>query len=184
METYTQAKPLESSPNYGSDREKALEALMLELSKGSIDAPMVDIVQTFARLPFYYTLQSCYGHFMREFRVHDTNTMRVSELRGSAEVMHHRIAYIALCVQNAVEGRVLLEELKYIEEVDPDYIQFGSADWFWKDCVNSYVLQVSPLDNVHQDHFDVSIEEALRIEGTRDRFFDKLREILSKHEDS
>ncbi|HEX7392931.1 MAG TPA: hypothetical protein VF374_08300 [Thermoplasmata archaeon] len=117
---------------------------------------------------------------MREFRVDDRNTKHVSDIGGTGIMLHYRIAYIALCIQNSVQGRALLEELRAIPDIDPDYIQFGSADWFLKTCVNSYVLQVSPLKNAHQDHFEVTREEAHHIERARDRFFDGLAEALSR----
>lgn len=168
------------SPNYVVDRGKALRELKMELLNGSIDGPTVDIVEQFARLPHCYTLQSCYGHFMRESRVEDRNTYRVDELVVAGGPLHYRIAYVALCVQNSARGRALLEEMRAVQDTDPDYIQFGSADWFWERCVNSYVLQVSPLKNACQDHFDVSLGEARRIEVARDKFFDELWEVLSR----
>jgi len=182
VETYTEARPLVSSPNYDSDRRNALEGLRAEISKDSIDEPTLDVLERFARLPFCYTLQSCFGHFTREPCTDDRNTNRVADIGGTGITLHYRIAYIALCIQNSVQGRVLLEELGAIRNIDPDYIQFGSADWFWKTCVNSYILQVSPFRSACQDHFDVSIEEALRLERTRDRFFDGLRELLLRNE--
>jgi len=77
----------------------------------------------------------------------------------------------------------MLEELREIAGIDPEYIQFGSADWFWDRCVNSYVLQVSPLRNAHEDHFDVSVEEAFRIEQLRDEFFERLQAIRFRNSD-
>jgi len=182
METYTEARPLVSNPSYDADRRKALEGLRVELSRGSIDGPTIDIVERFASVPCCYTLQSCYGHFMRESCVDDRNTKSVAEVGVLGSKLHYRVAYIAFCIQNSAKGRALLEEMRAIADVNPDYIQFGSADWFWKICVNSYVLQVSPLKNVCQDHFDVSMEDALRIEQARDEFFDGLREVSSRNE--
>jgi hypothetical protein len=183
METYTEARKLVSNPSYDSDRRTALEELESELMKGSIDEPILDVMKRFACMPYCYSLQSCFGHFMRESRVDDRNTRRVADVGNAVPALHYRIAYIALCIQDSVLGRSLLGELRAIPDIDPDYIQFGSADWFWNIHVNSYVLQVSPHRNACQDHFDVSIEEALRIEDTRDRFFARLREVLSRYED-
>lgn len=179
METYTRERPLVFSPSYDSDRRKALEELRVEIAKGSIDEPTMDIVERFARMEHCYTLQSCYGHFMAEHSVGDRNTRRVVEIEPKGDSLHYRIAYVALCVQNSPEGRGLLADMKTVPQVDPDYIQFGCAEWFWNTCVNSYVLQVSPLKNAHHDHFDVSIEEALHLEQARDRFYERLREALS-----
>ena len=182
MQTYTKAKPLVSNSGYDSDRRRVLEGLKTALSTGSIDEPMVDIVERFARVPCCYTLQSCYGHFVSESCADTRNTERAADMGGTDSILHYRIAYIAFCIQNSVRGRMLLEELRAIADIDLDYVQFGSADWFWKTCLNSYVLQVSPLRGAHQDSFDVSIEEALRIEQTRDEFFDRLRDVLSRNE--
>ena len=157
-----------------------MEGLKTELSNGSIDETTLDIVERFAQVPCCHMLQSCFGHFMKEFRVEDRNTKRVAEVRDLGTMLHYRIAYIAFCIQNSVKGRALLEETRAVALVNPDYIQFGSADWFWKICANSYVLQVSPLRNAYQDHFDVNLEETLRIEHARDRFFDGIREVLAR----
>ncbi len=184
VETFTEARPLVPNPGYGSDRLEALEGLRAELAKGSIDGPMIDVVERFTRLPCCYTLQSCYGHFMIENRTEDRNTNPVAYFGGTAAVLHYRIAYMAFCIEDSAGGRALLGELKAIAVLDPEYIQFGSADWFWGRCVNSYVLQVSPLKNAHEDHFDVSMEDAMRIEQTRDRFIERMREILLRNQDS
>ncbi len=184
METYTRENPLVRNPSFASDRKKALEELRIEISKGSIDGPTIDVVEQFALLPCCYTLQSCYGHFMVEQRTEDTNTDRVADFGATATKLHYRIAYMAFCIEHSARGRALLEELKAVADIDPDFIQFGSADWFWKRCLNSYVLQVSPLRNAHEDHFDVNIEESLRIEQTRDKFFNRLREIVSRVQES
>lgn len=156
-----------------------MDGLRAEISKNAIDEPMIDIVERFAHMEYCYTLQSCYGHFMAEHCVDDRNTRRVAEIEPKGDTLHYRIAYIALCVRNSAEGRGLLADMKAVAKVDPEYIQFGCAEWFWRNCVNSYILQVSPLRNAHQDHFDVSIEEALRIEQARDRFYERLREAQS-----
>jgi len=179
VETFTDEKPLTSSPSYDSERRKALEDLENEISNGSIDAPTMDIVEQFTRMPYCYTLQSCWGHFMVKHCVDDRNIRRVAEIGPKGDSLHYRIAYIALCIQNSSEGRALLADMKATPQVDPEFIQFGCADWFWETCVNSYVLQVSPLRNAHEDHFDVSIDEALRIEQARDRFYERLRGNLS-----
>ena len=178
METLTEARPLVPNPNYGLDRQEALEGLRAELAKGSIDEPTIDVLEQFARLPCCYTLQSCYGHFMIEPCVEDRNAKRVVDIGGTGTTLHYRIAYIAFCIQDSAQGRALLEELKAVAGIDSDYIQFGSADWFWKMCANSYVLQVSPRRSAYEDSCEVDKEDALRIERARDEFFEKLRQVL------
>ncbi len=36
-------------------------------------------------------------------------------------------------------------DLRQIPAIDPEYIQFGCAEWFWEAQVNSYALQVEPM---------------------------------------
>jgi hypothetical protein len=182
VETFTRARPLVPSPSYDADRKDALEGLRIELSKGSIDGPTVDVIESFSRLPHCYTLQSCYGHFMRRFQAEDKSIHRVGDMGIRSGDLHYRIAYVALCAQNSDRGRMLLEEMRAVQNIDPDYIQFGSADWFWERCVNSYVLQVSPIRNACQDHFEVSLEEARRIERARDMFFEEMLMVLAREE--
>ena len=183
METFTKEMPLVPNPNFDSDRRRALESLRTEISKGSIDEPTMETIEQFAALPCVYTLQSCYGHFMTEQRVEDRNTRHVSDFVHATTKLHYRIAYIAFCIENSARGRNLLEGLKSVADADPEFIQFGCAEWFWNQCVNSYVLQVSPQKNAHEDHFEVNIGDALSIERVRDKFFKQLREVLSRSQD-
>jgi hypothetical protein len=182
VKTYTEARPLVHDPDYEARRKKTLEELRVALSSGSIDEPIADIIDRFARISWCYTLQSCCGHFASDTCVGGDNTVHLADLKDTDTVLHYRIAYMAFCIQNIAPGRTLLAELKGVAEIDPGYVQFGSADWFWGMCPNSYVLQVSPLRCAHQDSFDVSIEEALHIQKAGERFFDKLRDLLQDNE--
>ena len=58
--------------------------------------------------------------------------------------MEYKIAYIAFCIENSLLGRKLFESLKEITAIDPEYVQFCCAEWFWKRQINSYALQVEP----------------------------------------
>ena len=60
METYTKPKELVSHPRYEEDRRKALAGLR----DGMIDNPIVRLVNGMNTLPFCFTLQCCYGHFL------------------------------------------------------------------------------------------------------------------------
>ena len=64
--------------------------------------------------------------------------------------------------------------------IDSDYVQFGSADWFWSNQVNSYVLQVEPDRYKHQDTVLLPYKEALFIEKIRNAFFDKMNYPAAK----
>ena len=63
---------------------------------------------------------------------------------------------------------------------DPDYVQLGSADWFWDRHVNSYALQVEPARFMCMDEAVLDHVEALRVQERRDRFFQDLAELLQR----
>jgi hypothetical protein len=65
-----------------------------------------------------------------------------------------------------------------IPEIDPAYIQWGCAAWFWKTRPNSYVLQVEPEKHMNKDRASVDYREALHIEKTRNDFFIALKKLI------
>ena len=93
----------------------------------------------------------------------------------------YRIACIAVCIENSRKGKGLLRDLEQIPLIDPDYIQFRCAEWFWERQVNSYVLQVVPERFVRQDKYLIDYREAIRIERIRDSFFAALDDVLRRH---
>ncbi|MCD4796784.1 MAG: hypothetical protein K8R49_06425, partial [Candidatus Cloacimonetes bacterium] len=137
METFTEFKPLVDNPHFHQQREKALYQLDINI----IDAHIKELIKAFSDLPYCFTLQSCYGHFLYDDQKNPNNIEPLPELDKISQV-EYRIAYIALCIRNNEQGRTFLQELKKIPAIDPDYVQFGCADWFWEQQVNSYVLQV------------------------------------------
>ena len=90
---------------------------------------------------------------------------------GSIE---YRIAYIALSIQNNEKGQEIVRMLKNIENKNPAYIQFGSAEWFWERSVNSVVIQVEPECFKTLDKIVTNYHEAVKIQKERDKF---LKEI-------
>jgi len=48
------------NPQYQDQRQKSLA----DLNNGMIDVPIIGLINDFNRLPFCFTLQSCYGHFV------------------------------------------------------------------------------------------------------------------------
>ena len=60
METFTELKPIVKNPLFRKQREQALKNLDLT----TIDVPVCDIIKGFADIPYCFTLQSCYGHFL------------------------------------------------------------------------------------------------------------------------
>ena len=125
METFTEIKGFVHNPHYREQRQKALS----RLDRDTIDEPIVELISSFAKLTYCFTLQSCYGHFLHGSQ---TNSKNVEPLPvpGTIADVEYRIAYIALCIQNDDLGRGLFHDLSEIPLIDPEYIQFGCAEWF------------------------------------------------------
>ena len=166
METFTKLKALVDDPRYAEKREESLRKLQIS----RIDAPLVGIIENFAKIPYCFTLQSCYGHFIHKNQQNPKNTEPLSNFDKSSSI-EYRIAYIALCVQNNDLGKQLLQDLGKITEIEPEYIQIGSAEWFWRRQVNSYALQVEPERYKTEDRCRLSIQEALYVEKVRNHVF-------------
>ncbi len=158
---------------YSQGRQDALAALDL----GSIDEPIVDIVARFAALPHCFTLQCCYGHFVCAPEQDPHSLVPIP--RGYAGLVRYRIAYIAFCLENSRRGWALRESLARVPAVDPGYVQFGSADWFWERWVNSYALQVEPDAHQLKDEAILEPAEALHTQRVRHLFFRELRALLA-----
>ncbi len=170
METFTKLKALVDDPHYVEKREESLRKLQIS----TIDAPIVGIIEDFAKIPYCFTLQSCYGHFVHKNQQNPKNTEPLSNFDKSSSI-EYRIAYTALCVQNNDLRKQLLKDLEKITEIEPEYIQFGSAEWFWRRQVNSYVLQVEPERYKTEDRCRLSIQEALYVEKVRNHVFGELK---------
>ena len=175
METYTEPKELVENPHYHEQRKNA----MADLTDEMIDAPIVDLVNGFNKLPYCFTLQSCYGHFVYKGQ-NDAHNLDPLPLTKAIARVAYRIAYIALCIENSDSGRELLKELSEIPATDPENIQLCCGEWFWKRQPNSYALQVEPDRFKHKDRAMLDYEEALYIEKIRNRFFAKLIELVDK----
>jgi len=144
-----------------------------------IDMPIIDLIKGFNKLPYCFTLQSCYGHFVYEGQK-DANNLEPLPASDTIANVEYRIAYIAFCIENSTSGRVFLEALKKITTIDPEHVQFCCAKWFWNRQVNSYALQVEPDRFKHQDTAVVDSKEALFIEQIRNKIFIRLYELLEK----
>ena len=175
METFTESKDFVNNPRYHEQRQKYLSRLDID----TIDAPIIEIISGFAKLPYCFTLQSCYGHFLHDSQK-DPQNIEPLPISDSIASVEYRIAYIALCIQNSDLGRILFHDLSRIPVIDPEYIQFGCAEWFWKRQVNSYALQIEPSRYMTKDSASVSYQEALHIEEIRNEFFSRLKEIIQK----
>jgi len=70
METFTKLKTLVDDPRYVEKREESLRKLQIS----TIDAPIVGIIEDGAKLPYCFTLQSCYGPFIHKNQQNPKNT--------------------------------------------------------------------------------------------------------------
>jgi hypothetical protein len=175
METFSALREFVDNPRYHQQRQLSLKALDLS----SIDPPIVEIVNGFTKLSYCFTLQSCYGHFLfpRQTNPLNIEPLPISEAIKSVE---YRIAYLALCIEDTKPGWALFDVLREIPSIDPEYIQFGCAEWFWERQVNSFALQVEPKRYMTKDSIRVNYQEALHIEKRRNQFFAQIKKILHK----
>jgi hypothetical protein len=177
METF--APPKEFVPNPGFTRARAQMTAAVPLD--DIDAPLRDIVSAFNALPHCYTLQCCWGHFLHGAERDSHNLLPLPTI-GTGPV-EYRIAYLALCLEESEAGRRLRSLLEQVPEIDPEYIQFGSPDWFWDRWINSYALQVEPERLKDRDVALIEHDEALRVQEVRGRFFKRLWGITGTEAD-
>ena len=175
MQTFTEPKELVKNPHYQDQRQKSLASLSAEM----IDAPIIDLINGFNKLPYCFTLQSCYGHFVYDGQK-DPYNLEPLPITNTITSVEYRIAYICLGIENSNLGRRLLESLNEITTIDPENIQFCCAEWFWKRQVNSYALQVQPDRFKHEDRSILDYKEALHIEKIRNEFFVQLQEFVQK----
>ncbi len=175
METFTDLKEFVANPRFKQQMQQSLSQLNID----QIDPTIIDLISGFARLPYCFTLQSCYGHFLHSRQKDDYN-IDALPIVDNIDNVDFRIAYIALCIENSSSGKKLFEDFRRIPKTDPEYIQFGCAEWFWERQVNSYVLQVEPKRYMKKDKVRVGYREALDLERARNRFFDQLYKLLKK----
>lgn len=173
METFTNLKNFVDNPYFHDQRKKYLSKLDIE----SIDAPIVELISGFAKLDYCFTLQSCYGHFLYNSQ---KNSYNIDPLPVSNSIsnVEYKIAYIAICIENSKTGKILYQHLRNIPLIDPEYVQFGCAEWFWERQVNSYALQVEPKRHMMKDRLFVDYWEALHLEKVRNNFFNQLKKLV------
>ncbi|MCP3873161.1 MAG: hypothetical protein GY699_08420 [Desulfobacteraceae bacterium] len=173
METFAGLKEFSGNLYYQAQKQK----IRIDLSDGMIDMPIIDLIKGYNKLPYCFTLQSCYGHFIYNGKknIHNLEPLPVE---GAIDKIEYRIAYIAFCIENSTLGKKLFDSLKEITSIDPENIQFCCAEWFWKRQVNSYVLQVEPDRFKHEDTAILDYKEALHIEKIRKQFFARLYELV------
>lgn len=173
METYVDLKAFADNPGFKAQRQASLD----QYDRTTIDPPMVEIIEGLIKRFHCFTLQSCYGHFLYPGQTELKNTAALP-ISGEITDVDYRIAYIALCIENSQSGRDLFGKLEKIQAIDPDYIQFGCADWFWKRQKNSFVIQVEPERYRKMDRIIIDYKEARHIERVRNDVFIQLRKIV------
>ena len=173
METFTELKEFVNNPKYLVQRQKNLSTIVDMV----IDKPIIDTINSINKLPYCFTLQCCYGHFVCNNNKDIYNIEPLSTASVNREV-EYRIAYIALCIENNKLGKEFFNILYDIPKIDPSNIQFGCAEWFWQNQVNSYVLQVAPNRHKNKDKVKLNFREAENIEKVRNKFFIHLSNVL------
>lgn len=173
METFTEPKELVKNQHYQAQRKKSLGSL----TDSMIDEPIIEIVNGFNKLPYCFTLQSCYGHFAYSGQK-DSHYLESLPVTDAIARVEYRIAYICLCIENNASGRWLFEAFKEITAIDPENIQLCCAEWFWKRQINSYALQVEPDRFKYKDKAILDCKEALYIEKIRNEFYIRLDELI------
>jgi len=173
LETYTEPNKMVENLLFQEQRLKILSTL----PETRIDEPMVEIVTAFNKLPYCFTLQCCYGHFVYKNDKRSYSTKPLSVMAPDSRV-EYQIAYIAFCIENNPSGRSLFKSMEAIPGDDHQNIQFCGAEWFWERQVNSYALQVEPDRFKHKDSVTLDFEEALLIENVRNAFFVRLKELF------
>lgn len=146
-----------------------------------IDKPITELINVFDELPYCFTLQCCYGHFLHGGQ-NDPHNLEPLPMTDAIARVEYRIAYIALCIENSDLGRMLFDALKGIADIDPENIQVCGAEWFWEKQVNSYVLQAEPDRLKFEDKAILDYQKALKIEKIRHEFFVGLEELLQKQQ--
>ncbi len=173
METFTELKTLVDNPHYRDQKMRSLASLNDDV----IDMPIIGLIDAFNELPYCFTLQSCYGHFIYNEQS-DTRNMDSLPLTNTILEVEYRIAYIAFCIEYSESGKMFLDALEAVKDVDSDNIQFCCAEWFWERQVDSYALQVEPNRFKFKDKAILDYIEALKIERIRNEFFGRLYKLL------
>ena len=173
METFTELKDFAKNPHYQVQKRKIIS----DLNDDMIDTPIVGLINGLNKLPYCFTLQSCYGHFVYNGQK-DTHNLDPLPAKDIITQVEYRIAYIAFCIENSALGRGFFEALKGTTAIDPENVQFFCAEWFWEKQINSYALQVEPDRFKRKDTAIIDFKEALHIEKIRNTFFIRLYELL------
>ena len=112
VETFTEPKALLENPHFQEQRHRCLAGL----SDGMIDKPIIELINAYNELPYCFTLQSCFGHFVCCGQ-NDPHNLEPLPINDPIAKVEYRIAYIAFCIEHSALGRMLLDALKGITGV-------------------------------------------------------------------
>lgn len=168
-----------ANPEFAAQRVAALAGLDL----ATLDTPIKELIAGLSQAPHCFTMQSCWGHFVLTDHVDDQDFDPPQHLDSAVHV-DYRIAYVALCIDNNPTGAALLDDLQGLVSLDPAYVQFGSAEWFWQQQVNTYQVQVEPERHQYKDRVQVAMDEARHLARVRDRLYKELAAIAAKNQAS
>lgn len=174
METYTRARPVE--PNDAFEAQRAAATVGLDAT--DIDEPLVALVADLNRLPHCFTLQCCYGHFVGEGD-QDPRSLKPPPPMGKRS-LQYRLAYVAFAISDDDRGRAFLEAVHDLRDLDPRYIQVGSADWFWDRQVNSFVIQIGPRKMRKVDFMDLDGKQVRHVSHVRTQLFRRFAALVER----
>lgn len=166
---------------YEKNRFAALETLRNLIARGRIDPPLVELHELFSRVPHGYTIQSCFGHFVHEWEPDEDTTASLAPYNGMVQTVFYRIAIIAFVLEKSKKESMLCHDNRTLTVKCPEYIQFGSAGWFWVLSVKSCQIQVAPEQEKQIDCFWVTYKEALLLENFRDVLIRELAATTGIH---
>ncbi len=174
MRTFQEEKQPVNNPGFKNKRNSILRSLDIEL----IDEPIKPLIANIAKLPYCYTIQSCYGHFVHSKQSDLENLIPLDTFTDISEI-EYRIAYLAFAIKENSDSIKLLSEIRKLSDIDTEYIHFGSADWFWERHLNSYVIQVEPYRFRFHDSCIVDFTEARRLENVKKKLFEELNSLFN-----
>ena len=125
METFSESKELVPNPNFDEQRKATLK----KINYNEIDTPIIELIKIISTLDYCFTLQCCYGHFLYEGQNNQQN-IKPLPITNNIISIDYRIAYLAFCIKENSEGKTLLNYLTKVPLIEPEYIQFGCAEWF------------------------------------------------------
>jgi len=100
LETFTELNELVKNPHYQEQKQKSLSGL----TDAMIDIPIIELIKGLNKLPYCFTLQSCYGHFLYNGQK-DLNNLDPLPVTNTIARVEYRIAYIAFCIENSLLGK-------------------------------------------------------------------------------